>query len=148
MKLAQEGAERGRCHHPVAEDLVGRGAAQDVGIVDEVPTGDHRVHQGHHLAPRKEVARAPTQVDAVVDHGFEAQVLGQRCGQHQASRGNRVVIVEGDCESVEAVRCLHREGAPILGSENEAANHILPGRSTFSADAKPVSPSYLRWFQA
>jgi len=92
-EAAQEGAERGRCHHPVAEDLVGRGAAQDVGIVDEVPTGDHRVHQGHHLAPRKEVARAPTQVDAVVDHGFEAQGAGPALrsapGQPRQLRGHR-----------------------------------------------------------
>jgi hypothetical protein len=58
---AQERAERGGRHDPVAQQAGGLPAAQQVGVVDAVGTRQHRVDQGQQLAPRMGGASPLTQ---------------------------------------------------------------------------------------
>ena len=63
---AQERADRGRRHDPVAQHAGGGPAAQQVGVVDAVATGDHGMHHGQQLGARVGRARPVAEVDELV----------------------------------------------------------------------------------
>ena len=67
----------------MAEHLAGGAAAQQVGVVDAVPTRDHGVDQGQQLASRMGGASPLAQVDQLVGGLLDAQPLGQRGRQQQ-----------------------------------------------------------------
>jgi hypothetical protein len=74
---AQERAQRGGGHDAVAEHLAGGAAAQQVGVVDAVPTRQHRVDQGQQLAAGPVRAGPLTQVDQRIGGLLDAQPLRQ-----------------------------------------------------------------------
>jgi hypothetical protein len=75
----------------VAEHSAGGAAAQQVGVVDAVPTRNHRMHQGQQLAAGMGRAGALAQVDERIGGLLDAQPLGQGGRQQQARIGDRMV---------------------------------------------------------
>ena len=69
----------------MAQHLAGGATAQQVGVVDAVPTRQHRVDQGQQLAPRMGCASPLAQVDHLIGGLLDAQPLGQRGRQQQAA---------------------------------------------------------------
>jgi hypothetical protein len=61
----------------MSEHLAGGAAAQHVGVVDAVPTHQHRVDQGQQLAAGMRRARPVAQVDQLVGGLLDAQPLGR-----------------------------------------------------------------------
>jgi hypothetical protein len=88
---AQEGAQGGGHHDPVAQHPAGGAAAQQGGGVDPVPTRQHGVDQGQQLAPRMGGASPLAHVDQRIGGLLDAQPLGQRGRQQQTGVGDRVV---------------------------------------------------------
>jgi hypothetical protein len=70
---AQEGPQGGGGHDPVAEYLAGGAAAQQVGVVDAVPTRDHGVDQGQQLAAGPVRASPLAQVDQRIGGVLDTQ---------------------------------------------------------------------------
>ena len=88
---AQEGPEGGGGHGAVRQDRLGVAGAQHVGIVDRVPAEDHRLHEGHDLAPGPGRTGSVPEVHGGVHELLEAQTLGQGRGQHDPGVGHRDV---------------------------------------------------------
>jgi hypothetical protein len=86
-EAAQEGPQRGRGHHPVAEHGRGEPGAEHVGVVDAVTADHQRVQQGEHLAARPVGTRTVAKVDQLIDGGLDPQPLSQRGGQEQPGAG-------------------------------------------------------------
>jgi hypothetical protein len=82
---AQEGAQRGGRHDPVAEHPAGGATAQQVGVVDAVPTREHGVDQGQQLAAGPVRAGPLAQVDQRIGGLLNAQPLGQGGRQQQTA---------------------------------------------------------------
>jgi hypothetical protein len=80
----------------VAQHLAGGAAAQQVGVVDAVPTRQHRVDQGQQLAAGPVRASPPAQVDQRIGGLLDPEPLGQGGSQQQASVGDGVGVVEAD----------------------------------------------------
>jgi hypothetical protein len=112
---AQEGPKRGGGHDPVAEHLAGSATAEQVGVVDAVPTRQHRVDQGQQLAAGPVRASPLAQVDQRIGGLPDAEPLGQGGGQQQAGVGDGVGVIEADVELVEGVAGSHRESALLIG---------------------------------
>jgi hypothetical protein len=125
---AQERADRGRRHDPVAQHAGGGPAAQQVGVVDAVATGDHGMHHGQQLGARVGRAQPVTEVDELVGGLADPQPFRQGGREQQPGAGDRVAIVEGDPEVVKGwggVGCWHRKGA-LLGMRTRSSdNRIL-----------------------
>jgi hypothetical protein len=85
----------------MAQHLAGSAAAQQVGVVDAVPTRQHRVDQGQQLAARVGRAGPLAQVDQLVGALLDAQPLGQRGRQQQARVGDGAGVVKAGAELVE-----------------------------------------------
>jgi hypothetical protein len=102
-EAAQEGPQRRRGHDAVAEHLGGGPAAQQVGVIDAVRSGDDRMDQGQHLATRPMGTRTATKVDQLVNDRLDPQPLSQRGRQQQPGIGDRVRVVEGNDEAIGAV---------------------------------------------
>jgi hypothetical protein len=115
----------------VAQHGGGLPAAQQVGVVDAVPTRQHRVDQGQQLATRMGRAGPLTQIDQRIGGLLDAQPLGQRGGQQQAGAGDRVGVVEAGVELVQGVGGSHREKPSWLGNTAALASAILPGQRAF-----------------
>jgi hypothetical protein len=75
--------------------------AQQFHVVDAVGAGDHGVHQGSQLAARAGRARPVAEIHQLVGGLLDPQPLGQRGGQQQPGRGDRVLVVEGDLDLVQ-----------------------------------------------
>jgi hypothetical protein len=129
---AQERAQGGGGHHPVAEDLAGGAGAQYVGVVDAVAAGDHRLGQGEQLAPGAVGAGAVAKVDELIDDLLDAEPLGQRRGEDQPGVGDRVGVVEGDGQGVGTVRRWHRESALRVRVPGASATPFSQLRGPFS----------------
>jgi hypothetical protein len=99
----------------VAEHLAGGAAAQHVGVVDAVPTRQHRVDQGQQLAAGPVCTRPLAQIDQRIGGLLDAQPLGQRGRQQQPGVGHGVGVVKGDVELVQGVGGSHRESALRIG---------------------------------
>jgi hypothetical protein len=67
----------------VAQHLAGGAAAQQVGVVDAVPTRQHRMNKGQQLAAGPVRASLLAQVDHLIGGLLDAQPLGQRGRQQQ-----------------------------------------------------------------
>src|SRR6266498_4157672 len=63
VKARKKVPDRGGRHDAVTEHLAGGAAAQQVGVVDAVPTREHGVDQGQQLAAGPVRASPPTQID-------------------------------------------------------------------------------------
>jgi hypothetical protein len=74
---AQEGADRGGRHDPVAQHADGLSAAQQVGVVDAVPTRQHRVDQGQKFTARVGRTWALAKIDQRVGGLLDREPLGQ-----------------------------------------------------------------------
>ena len=101
---SQEGAEGRWCHDPVRQHLVGRSCTQDIGVLDVGGTGHHGMHQGQHLAARRETAPGRGDAHSGVHQGFEAELSHHRGHQQQPSIGDEVALVEGHLIPVDAAR--------------------------------------------
>ena len=66
-----------------------RPGAEDVGVIDRVATGDHRVDQCQRFASWPQSSRGLQQVDFRVDQRFETEMLSERAGQDQPQRWRR-----------------------------------------------------------
>jgi hypothetical protein len=99
----------------VAEHLAGSATAEQVGVVDAVPTRQHRVDQGQQLAAGPVRASPLAQVDQRIGGLPDAEPLGQGGGQQQAGVGDGVGVIEADVELVEGVAGSHRESALLIG---------------------------------
>jgi hypothetical protein len=76
-EAAQEGAQGGGRHDPVAQHGGGLSAAQQVGVVDAVPTRQHRMDQGQQLTAGPVRASPLAKVDQLVGGLLDAEPLGQ-----------------------------------------------------------------------
>ena len=85
------------------EDLLGAPRPEDIGVIDRVATGHHRVQQGQHLTAGPVVAGSVAEVDQLIDHGLHAQPFSQRGGQCQAGVSHGMVVIEGDDEPIRGV---------------------------------------------
>jgi hypothetical protein len=83
-EAAQEGPQRGRGHHPVAEHGRGEPGAEHVGVVDAVTADHQRVQQGEHLAARPVGTRTVAKVDQLIDGGLDPQPLTNVAGSSPA----------------------------------------------------------------
>jgi hypothetical protein len=108
---AQEGPQGGGGHDPVAQHLAGGATAQQVGVVDAVPTRQHRLDQGQQLAAGPVRASPLAQVDQRIGGLLDAEPLGQGGRQQQAGVGDGVGVVEAGVELVQGVGGSHRERA-------------------------------------
>jgi hypothetical protein len=100
-------------HHPVAEHAGGGSRAQQLHVVDAVPTGDHGVHQRQQLASRMGRTRPVPKIDHLVGDLLDPQPLGQGRGQQQSGAGDRTLVVEGDVDLVQHdMGGWHRKGCP------------------------------------
>jgi hypothetical protein len=113
-EAAQEGPQRGRGHHPVAEHGRGEPGAEHVGVVDAVTADHQRVQQGEHLAARPVGTRTVAKVDQLIDGSLDPQSLSQRGGQQQPGAGDPMAVVESAVELVQGVDGCHRESALLL----------------------------------
>ncbi len=111
----QERAQRGRCHHPVAEDRLSRPRPQDVTAVDAVGPREHPVDDRHRLDPRVGVTSHVTEVDRLIQQLLEPQLLGQGRRGDQPGVGHQSPVIEGHLDSAETARHLHLRGALQLG---------------------------------
>jgi hypothetical protein len=82
----------------MAEHGLGLPAAQQVGVVDAVPTRQHGVDQRQQLAAGPVCASPLAQTDQRVGGLLDAQPLGQGASQQQAYVGNRVGVVKAGAE--------------------------------------------------
>jgi len=123
---AQEGPQGGGRHDPVAQHLAGGATAQQVGVVDAVPTRQHRVDQGQQLAAWPVRASPLAQVDQRVGGLLDPEPLGQGGGQQQARIGDRVGVVKGAVELVEGVGGLHRESALLVWEHGSCRRRHSP----------------------
>ena len=111
-ETAQEGAERRRRQHDVAEHRLGGPGPQGIGIVDRVTAGQRRVDQRHRLVADIGASGRIAEVDMLVEELSQSEVLRQCGRQHQASVGHQTLIVEGHVETVETVtKYAHRNSA-------------------------------------
>ena len=145
---AQEGPQGGGRHDPMAEHLAGSATAQQVGVVDAVPTRQHRVDQGQQLAARMCRAGPLAQVDQRIGGLLDAQPLGQRSRQQQARVCDGVGVVEADVELVQDVGGSHRESALLVGDTAAVAGAILPGQRAFLIIGSAPFPLLERCTQA
>ena len=74
----------------MAQHLAGGATAQQVGVVDAVPTRQHRVDQGQQLAAGPGRASQLAQVDQLIGGLLDAQPLGQGGRQQQPGVGDGV----------------------------------------------------------
>jgi hypothetical protein len=116
----------------MAQHRRGGPAAQHVGVVDAVATGQQRVHQRQDLAAGPVVTWPVAQVDQLVDDRLHAKPLGQRGRQQQPGVGDRMIVIDGDHEPIEAVGGWHRESALLIGTDGRLSNAILPAQRPFS----------------
>ena len=100
----QEGPERGRCPHAVAQHLARGGHPHPVRVLDAVATGQSRVDQGHRLEPDVGVPWPSTKVHGLVEELAQAEMIGQRRRLDQPRVGDGVVVIEGHQNPVRAVR--------------------------------------------
>jgi hypothetical protein len=111
---AQERPQRGGRHDPMAQHAGGLSAAQQVGVVDAVPTRQQRVDQGQQLAAGPVRARPLAQIDQRIGGLLDPQPLGQGGRQQQARVGDGVGVVEAGVELVQGVGGSHRERALLI----------------------------------
>ena len=111
---AQERPQRGRRHDPMAQHAGGLPAAQQVGVVDTVPTRQHRVDQGQQLAPGPVRTSPLAQIDHLIGGLLDAQPLGQRGRQQQTGVGDGVSVVKAGVELIQDVGGSHRERALLI----------------------------------
>ena len=78
----------------MAQHLAGGATAQQVGVVDAVPTRQHRVDQGQQLAAGPVRASPLAQVDQRIGGLLDAQPLGQRGRQQRSRIGHRMGVVK------------------------------------------------------
>jgi hypothetical protein len=117
----EEGPERRRCHHAVAEHLRGRSRAQDVRIVDEVRARDQRVHER-----RDPTTGERSDVDQLLSEAFEAELLREHRNEREPRIGHRVVVIEGHRQSGRAARGWHRKGAFLINGNGVCENYHFP----------------------
>jgi hypothetical protein len=98
----------------MAQDLAGSGTAQQVGVVDAVPTRHHRVDQGQQLPARVRRTRPLAQVDHLIGGLLDTQPLRQGGRQQQAGVGDGVGVVKAGVELVQGVGGSHRERALLI----------------------------------
>jgi hypothetical protein len=131
----------------VAEHRRSRASAQQVGVVDAVPTRHQGVDQDQHLAARVSGTGAVAQVDQLVGQLLDAQPPGQRGGQQQAGVGDGVVVVEGDGEPVGLWEdCI--EKCLLVGTDGRLSNAIVPAQRAFLIIRLRLDPPTQRWTQA
>jgi len=116
----------------VAQHAGGLPAAQQVGVVDAVPTRQHRVDQRQQLAARVGRAWLAAQVDQLVGGLLDAQPLGQGGGQQQAGVGDGVGVVEADVELVQGVGDPIEKSPPGLGTRQLWQAPFSQARGPFS----------------
>ena len=127
-EAAQEGPQRGGGHDPVAEHPCGGTTAQQVGVVDAVGPGNHRVDEGCELAAGVGRAWPLAEADELVGGLLDTKTLAEGGGQQQPGVGDGVGVVEGDVELVERVGGWHRKGALLSWSDGRLSNAILPAQ--------------------
>ena len=98
----------------MAEHAGGLSAAQQVGVVDAVPTRQQRVDQGQQLAAGPVRASPLAQIDHLIGGLLDPEPLGQGGRQQQARVGDGVGVVEAAVELVQGVGGSHREGALLI----------------------------------
>jgi hypothetical protein len=98
----------------MAQHAGGLSAAQQVGVVDAVPTREQRVDQGQQLAAGPVRARPLAQIDQRIGGLLDPQPLGQGGRQQQAGVGDGVGVVEAGVELVQGVGGSHRERALLI----------------------------------
>lgn len=86
----------------MAEHSAGRTRPERIGVVDAIPARQKRVDEGHGLDPGVSVSGRAAQVDCVQELA-QAEVLGERCRQHEAGVGDETVLVEVHGQPVETV---------------------------------------------
>ena len=117
----QERAQgRGR-HHPMPEDLLGAPRPEDIGVIDRVATGHHRVQQGQHLTAGPVRTGSVAEVDQLIDHGLHAQPFSQRGGQCQAGVGHGTAAQRQGPQPGERAGQLGRPGPGALQAQDHAA---------------------------
>jgi len=67
---------------------------QRVGVVYAFATGDQRRDQGHRLVTDVGPAWSRAEVDVVVEHVAQPEVLGERGREQEPGIGDRVVVIE------------------------------------------------------
>ena len=100
----QEGPERGRCPHAVAQHLGRGGHPHPVRVLDAVAIGQSRVDQGHGLEPDVGVPGSSTKVHVLVEELAQSEMIGQRRWLDQPGIGDGMVVIEGHRNPVRAVR--------------------------------------------
>jgi hypothetical protein len=85
------------------EELLGAPPPEDVGVIDRVATGHHRVQQGQHLTAGPVRTGSVAEVDQLIDHGLHAQPFSQRGSRCQAGVRDGVVVIEGNDEPIRGV---------------------------------------------
>ena len=103
-EAAQEGAESGRRLDGEAQDPARTAGAEGVGIIDAVPAGERRHHEGQKLVASVRPARHGAEIKMLVDQLAQAQMVSQGGRQEEPRVGHQAIIVEGRVEAVEAVR--------------------------------------------
>jgi hypothetical protein len=116
----------------VTQHLAGGAAAQQVGVVDAVPTRQHRVDQGQQLAAWPVRARPLAQVDQRIGGLLDAQPLGQRGRQQQPRVGDRVGVVKAGVELAWGVGGCHREPARLIRGYRSCRRRHAPSSEGLS----------------
>jgi hypothetical protein len=111
----------------VTEHGGGLCAAQQLAVVDTVPTRQHRVDQGQQLAARVRRAGPLAKVDQRIGGLLEPEPLGQGGGQQQARVGDGVGVVMGKMAALASV--------------------ILPGQRAFLTIRTGLTALLQRWTQ-
>jgi hypothetical protein len=110
----------------MAEHPAGGATAQQVGVVDAVPTRQHRVDQGQQLAAWPVRASPLAQIDQRIGGLLDPEPLGQGGGQQQARVGDGMGVIEGDVELVQGVEGSHRESALLVGGYGSCRRRHSP----------------------
>ena len=104
----QPGPDRRRCPGLPEHRLPGTGAQQR-GVVDAVPTGQHR--PDHRQRLRAAVRAVPGHGEPLLDQPGQVQALGQRRRRQQSSVRHQIRLVETHRDPAQIVRCSHPSDA-------------------------------------
>ncbi len=102
----KEGAECGRCHHPVREHGFGRPGTEQFNMVDVACSRHDRVHEAEYLATGQCTAHTAGQPQGRVDQRLEAETHDECRDEQKSGIGDEVRLVECHLNPVETARYL------------------------------------------
>ena len=145
---AQERAQRRRRHHPMRQHPSGGTGTEHVGVIDVAGAGDHRVHQGQHLAAGTGTADPPDQAHRCVDQRLQLEPRRQRGDQQQTGVGDQVRFIEDDIDAVNPCDTRVTGSASWPGCNGDVEHRHCPSSGGLSGGcASRLNPPN-RWIEA